>query len=295
MSIGVPEHQLGSLGACGDLHSLGGAVQHISLYRLDLPRGNGGAGFQPLNDDFARRVGVEYTVAGADRRAAAVCDLERHASQRFIVGALDVLADGEGHGGVVLKGKAIAGAGSRTARIAPVAAGAAGQGVPAVCHGDDLRGGIQHIAIGNLYLSDYIGVSRNKAGDSHGAVRAGGIAAYDISAAVLDLKNRSGDRLAGDGIQLGDRQSAEGFIEECEGLCVHGVDRDSLGLSGCVNDIAGSGLDLLDHHGSDDTGNADFALRVRGIEAIGGQMPVVLIHISAVGILCPRLLNGKTY
>ena len=33
----IPEGQFGGLGACGDLHGLGGAVQHKALHRLDFP------------------------------------------------------------------------------------------------------------------------------------------------------------------------------------------------------------------------------------------------------------------
>ena len=68
------------------------AVQHKALHGLDLPRRNGGAGFQIMDNDAAILIGDELSVASAHNSAAAVGDKEGHALQRRC-GALNILFD----------------------------------------------------------------------------------------------------------------------------------------------------------------------------------------------------------
>ena len=66
------------------------AVQHKAIHGLDLPRRNGGAGFQIMDNDAAILIGDELSVGVAHNSAAAVGDKEGHALQRRC-GALDIL------------------------------------------------------------------------------------------------------------------------------------------------------------------------------------------------------------
>ena len=278
----VPEDEFGGLGACGDLHTLGRPIQHETVHSLDLPRGDHGSGFQSFDYDLACGVGVEGAIARADRCAAAVYNFEGHASQRFVGGSRDVLADRQGHGGVILEGEIIAAA--SIAAAACVSGTAAAHRVGAVFDNDCLGSGVQNIAGRHFCLGDYHSAAGNEARHNDSPILAGGIAAQHSAAAVLDSEFRTGNGLAGDGVQLGQRQAAQGFIQEGEGLGVQGVHGDSLGLGALVNDVAGGSLDFLSHYGSGDAIDANFAFVIGGVEAVAAEMPVVIIHIAAVGV-----------
>ena len=278
----VPEDEFGGLGACGDLHTLGRAVQHETFHSLDLPCGDHGSGFQPFNHDLACGIGVEGAIAGADRRAAAVYNFEGHASQRLIGGPLDVLVDRQGHGGVILEGEIIAAA--SIAAAACVSGTAAAHRVGAVFDDDRLGSGVKNISGRHFCLGDYHSAAGNEARHNDSPILAGGIAAQHSPVAVLDRELSAGNRLPGDRIQLGQRQAAQGFIQEGEGLGVQRVHGDSLGLGALVNDVAGGSLDFLSHYGSGDAIDANLALVIGGVEAVAAEMPVVIIHIAAIGV-----------
>ncbi|MDE7261554.1 MAG: ParB/RepB/Spo0J family partition protein, partial [Oscillospiraceae bacterium] len=70
-------------------------------------------------------------------------------------------------------------------------------------------------------------------------VLAGDIAAQHIAVAVLYSELDAGNRFARHGIQLSEGQTAQGGIQEGQGLRIQRVDRDGLGLGTLVNDIAG--------------------------------------------------------
>jgi len=202
--------------------------------------------------------------------------------------------------GVVLKVKLVAaaslGAGSRSADI-PALAGAcadpgaaadaasgAGQGVGTVFYDDGLRGGIQYISVRDLIFRHHYGGAGNEAGDGHGPIRSSGISTDQVPVAVLHRENRVGNRLPVSGVHLFQCQAAQGFVEEGDRLRVLRVDSDGLGLRGRVDHIAGGRFYLFCHYGTGNAGDADLTLIVGGVEAIGGQVPVVVIHKAAVGI-----------
>ena len=196
----VPEGQLGSALACLDLNAFGDAVQHEALHGLDLAGGDGGAGFQPFNDNFALGIGVERAIAGAHRSAAPIHHLKGHTSQRLIGGALDVLMNRQGLLGVIFKGEVIAvpspGAAARGgSRIGHGAVGTVGQGVRTIFHNDGLGRGVQHIAAGHTDFRHHNGATGNKAGDGGGAVLPGGTAGQYRAAAVPHLEGGAGDGL----------------------------------------------------------------------------------------------------
>ncbi len=86
-----------------DLNVLGRAVKNEPIHRLDFSGGNGRTGFQILQHDLARIIGIIDAIVRTDSRAAAVHHPERHAGERFIGGAADELPDDEGGGGIILK------------------------------------------------------------------------------------------------------------------------------------------------------------------------------------------------
>ena len=289
----VPEGKFGGLGACGDLHTLRGPIQHKALRGLNFPCGEHGSGFQPLDHDLACGVGVEGAIAGADRRTAAVYNLKDHTSQRLVGGPLNVLVDREIHSGIILEGQIIAIAGIGAAAGIASCGPAAVHGVGAIFHDDGLGRSIQDIAIRHLGFRHDHCAAGNEAGDCHRAVLAGGIAAQKIAIAVLHREHRTRNRFPGNGVQLGQRQAAQGFVQEGEGLGVQGIHRDRLGLGTLVDDVAGSCLDLLGHHGAGDAADADLTLVIGGVETVAAQMPVVIVHVPAVGIRQLELRTGN--
>ena len=102
----VPEDQLLLLAAL-DEDVLGRTVQNEPIYSLDLPRHNGGAGFQAVHDDLPCMVRVENSVIRSDCRAGTVHQLEGHAGERFIFGALNELTNDEGGGGLVVENQRV--------------------------------------------------------------------------------------------------------------------------------------------------------------------------------------------
>ena len=90
----VPERQLLDF-ALPNQNILRVPVEDKSVHGLDLPRGDGRTRLQTVQHDFSGLVCVIHTVVGADRRAAAVDQLERDARQRFIRRTLDVFPNNE--------------------------------------------------------------------------------------------------------------------------------------------------------------------------------------------------------
>ena len=69
-----------------------------------------------------------------------------------------------------------------------------------------------------------------------------------------------------------------------KGLRVLGVDLHRLGLGGRVDGVAVDGPGFLHHDGAGDAGNVDFSMGVGGIQAIGGQVPVGIVHVAAARV-----------
>ena len=283
----IPEDQLRGLLAGFDGDGLGFAVEHEALHRGDLLGGDGGPRLQVGDHDFALGVGIKCAVPSADGSAEAVRQLEAHPGQGFPVGAGDVLFDGERHFAVVFHDNIITaahvGAGI-AAGSGYGAAGAAGKGVGAVLHGDDLGRGVQNVAVRRLGFHHLNGAAGDQPGDGGSTIIPGGAAGQDSAIAVFNDKLSVGDRLPGDRVQLGDGERAQGLVEERQRLSVQGVDGDGLGLGAAVDHIAGGRFDLLGYHGAGDTLDADLAFVVCGVQAVAGQVAVVIINVPAVGV-----------
>lgn len=229
-----------------DLNGLGRAVQDESIHGLDLSGGNGHAGLQTIQHNFARIVGVVRAIIRSDRLAAAVYHLKRNAWQGFVGGAVDELPDGKRGGGIIFEVQivpAIAAGGSGCAAgISGTASRTAADDAvtSAVLHNDGFGRGIQHISIRDLGFNNYNCAARNKAGDRYRPILTGGVLAQDIAIPVLDGELRAGNRFSGDGIPLRQREAAQGFIVKYQSLGVCGIYLDCLDLCGGVNDIAGA-------------------------------------------------------
>ncbi|CAN4002423.1 Inner membrane protein ypdA, partial [Dysosmobacter welbionis] len=83
-----------------DENGFRGTIQYKAIHGLDLPRRNGGAGNQVMDNDAAILIGDELSVASAHNSAAAVGHKEGHALQRRR-GALDILFNHKGGAGRV--------------------------------------------------------------------------------------------------------------------------------------------------------------------------------------------------
>ena len=119
--------------------------------------------------------------------------------------------NGQGLLRLILKGEVVPIAGASAAvRIGGCApsAGAAGEGVGSIFHGDDLGRGVQHVAIRHTGFHHDHGTARDQAGDGGGAVLPGGAGRQHIPIAVLHRARGIGHGLPGDGIQLGNGQGA---------------------------------------------------------------------------------------
>ena len=200
--------------------------------------------------------------------------------------------NGQGHFRVILKGQIVAAAGSVIVPGVGSATHAAGQAVGSILHNDGFGSCVQNVPAGDLALTDYYGAARNEAGYRHRAVLPCGVAAQHSAVTVLHCKFSSRNGLSAHRIQLGQGQAAKRLIEEGEGLCIVRVDGDGLRLRGLVDHIAGSRLDLFRYNRACHAGDADFPVGIGGIEAVGGQMPVVVVHIAAGGIRQLKLSAG---
>ena len=197
-----------------DLDGFRGGVEDIALQRLDLLGGDGHAGFQALNHDAAILIGDILAIGTAYHLTVGFRHQESYPFQR-VRGAGDILLNHQLGLGVIFKGQVVAAAiVPGVGRVGTAAVIAAGQAVGPVLHDDGLGRCIQHIAVGDFALVDHNGAARYKSCDRHGAVFAGGVAAQHIPVPILHGKLGIGDGLAGHGVQLGQGQTAQGFIQE---------------------------------------------------------------------------------
>ena len=79
-------------------------------------------------------------------------------------------------------------------------------------------------------------------------------------------------------------QSLAGNVVKRNRLCVCRIDGDGLRLGGGVDGVAGEGPGLLYYYRPCDTGNADFAFCVCGVQPLGGQVAVGCVHIAALRV-----------
>ena len=161
--------------------------------------GDGSPRLQVLHHDLSGGIGVKHAIAGANGRAAAVCDLEGHASQRFVGGPLNVFADREVHSGVIFESQVVAIAGMGATASISSRGSAAVHGIGAILHNDGFGHTVQHIAIRHLGFGHHHSAAGNKARHNDSPILAGGVAAQHSAVAVLYSELGAGNRFAGDG------------------------------------------------------------------------------------------------
>ena len=85
-------------------------------------------------------------------------------------------------------------------------------------------------------------------------------------------------------VDLDQLQAACGDIFKGDGLGVIGVHLDSLALGVRIDDIAGERFDFLHDYRAHNTGDFDLAQGIRCVEAVGGNLSAVQVHVGAVGV-----------
>ena len=304
----VPEGQVLGIPRL-DENALGGAVQYIAVHRLDFTGNDSYSGLQILQNNFTSFIRIINTIVSTNRNASAVHNLESHTGQRFVLGSLNVLLDDQSSCGVILKGQVVisgtvAGTGSRSRtgrsgrRDSRTGIGsdssrtgtghhhaglAAGHIVPGtVLYNDGLRSGIQNVAIRHLSLRHHNGTAGNQPGHRHSTIFSGGVITQNSPIAVLHCKNRSGNRLSGYRVQLGNGQAAQRFI----------VDRNILRLPRSHNYGFRFGIQVIPvrcphlcYHISIgiQLGQHDLAVCIGGIDAVTGSLSFVVRDIFTTG------------
>ena len=286
----VPEgHALDLAGLDGN--ALRGPVQEIPRLGPGLPGGDDGSGLQVGDGDAPVLIRGVIAVVGSDNGPGLIRHQKLHAGEGGIVGAVNEFLDHKRCRGVVLDRQVVPSAGA-PAGIFGAAPSGSHAVAGAVLDRDGPGGAVQNIALWHLGLHHHNGAAGNEARYKGSPVLPGDIAAQDIAVSILHGELGARDRLSADRIQLRQREGTEGFIEEGQGLRVHGVHRDGLRLRRLVDHIAGGGLRLLGDNGPYHAGNPDFSLVIRGVEAVAGEVAVVVVHKAAACISQLELRPG---
>ena len=261
------------------------AVQHKALHGLDLPRRNGGAGDQVIDNDAAILIGDELSVASAHNSAAAVGHKEGHALQRRR-GALNILFNHKSGAGRVGEMQCLGVIGIDHHRLgaAGLVDGVAGNGGRFRHHqrphhamdGDFavLIGEVQAVAADLSVFSGYERAGRGRHPEGHAL-----------------------QGLPGEGIPLVDNQCACFGILDDDRLRVTLAADDHIG-GGSIHDIACGGLDLRQHiSAGGQIGDFDLALTVGGKNAVlrqgAGADHAVQPHLTSSGSGHTELRAGK--
>ena len=261
------------------------AVQHKALHGLDLPRRNGGAGDQVIDNDAAIFIGDELSVASAYNSAAAVGDKEGHALQRRR-GALNILFDHKGGAGRV----------GEVQRLGVI--------------------GIDYHRLGAAGLVDGVagngGRFRHHQRPHHAMDGDFAILVGEVQAVAADLSVFSGDELAGRGRHF-EGHALQGLPGEeiplvdhqGSGLGVFHDDRlriavfaDDHVCGRTIHHIPCRGLDLSQHiSAGGQIGDRDLTLPIRGKDTVlsqgRGADHAVQPHLTASGSGHPELRAGK--
>ena len=240
-----------------DENGFRGTIQHKALHGLDLPRRNGGAGDQVMDNDAAILIGDELSVASAHNSPAAVGHKEGHALQRRC-SALDILFNHKGGAGRVGEMQCLGVIGIDYHRLgaAGLVDGVAGDGGRFRHHQRP-----HHTMDGDFAI--LVGEVQAVAADLPVFIR------YKLPCGSSHFESDALQRLAGEGVPLVDDQRSGLGVFHNDGLGVAALPDDHIG-GGCINDIpAIRGLDLRQHiRAGGQVGDLDLALGVRGKNAV---------------------------
>ena len=261
------------------------AVQHKTLHGLDLPRRNGGAGDQIIDNDAAILIGDELSVASAHNSAAAVGHKEGHALQRRC-SALNILFDHKGGAGRV----------GEMQRLGVI--------------------GIDHHRLGAAGLVDGVagngGRFRHHQRPYHTMDGDFAVLVGEVQAVAADLSVFSGYKLAGrgrhfeghalqglpgEGVPLVDHQGSGLGVFHDDRLRI-AVFADDHVCGRTIHHIPCRGLDLSQHiSAGGQIGDRDLALPIRGKDTVlrqgAGADHAVQPHLAASGSGHPELRAGE--
>ena len=261
------------------------AVQHKAIHGLDLPRRNGSAGNQVMDNDAAIFIGDELSVASAHNSAAAVGHKEGHTLQRRR-GALDILFNHKGGAGRVGEMQRLGVIGIDHHRL-----GAAG-----LVDGVAGNGGLfrhyqrpHHTMDGDF--SVLIGEVQAVAADL--SVFSG----YELAGRGRHLEGHALQGLPGEGVPLVDHQCSGLGVFHDDRLCI-AVFADDHVCGRTIHHISCRGLDLSQHiSAGGQIGDRDLALPIRGKDAVlrqgAGADHAVQPHLTAGGSGHPELRAGE--
>ena len=146
-----------------------------------------------------------------------------------------------------------------------------------------MRGVVQHEIRVGLDLNRVIrAVLQGKIGP---AVFIGGDGVYQGVIHAADLKGGIGNPFGGLArVDLDNFNSAYGIVVKIQLLRVIGIDHHGLGLRIGVNRIARDALHFRYHHCACEAGKNNLTFRVGPVQAVAGELPIVGIHKTSVGV-----------
>ena len=268
-----------------DENGFRGTIQHKTLHGLDLPRRNGGAGDQVMDNDAAILIGDELSVGVAHNSAAAVGHKEGHALQRRR-GALDILFNHKGGAGRV----------GEMQRLGVIGINYHGLGAAGLVDGVAGNGGRfrhhqrpHHTMDGDFAV--LVGEVQAVAADL--SVFSG----YKLTGRGRHLEGHALQGLPGEGIPLVDHQGSGLGVFHNDSLCITVFADDHVG-AGTVHDVPCRGLDLSQHiSAGGQIGDRDLALPIRGKDTVlrqgAGADHAIQSHLTASGSGHTELRAGK--
>ena len=260
-------------------------IQHKAIHGLDLPRRNGGAGFQIMDNDAAILISDELSVASAHNSAAAVGDKEGHALQRRC-SALDILFNHKGGAGRVgeVQRLGVIGVDYHRLGAAGLVDGVTGNGGRFSHHQRP-----HHAMDGDFAV--LIGEVQAVAADL--SVFSG----YKLAGGGRHLEGHTLQGLPGEGVPLVDHQGSGLGVFHDDSLRI-AVFADDHVCGRTIHHIPCRGLDLIDDiSAGGQIGDSDLALTVGGKDAVlrqgRGADHAVHPHLTASGSGHPELRAGK--
>ena len=268
-----------------DENGFRGTIQHKAIHGLDLPRRNGGAGDQIMDNDAAILIGDELSVASAHNSAAAVGHKEGHALQRRC-GALDILFNHKGGAGRVGEVQRLGVIGIDYHRL-----GAAGLVDGVAGNGGRFR---HHQRPHHTMDGDFavlVGEVQAVAADL--SVFSG----YKLTGRGRHLEGHALQGLPGEGVPLVDHQGSGLGVFHDDRLRI-AVFADDHVCGRTIHHIPCWGLELVDDiSAGGQIDDRDLAMPIRGKDAVlrqgAGADHAVQPHLAASGSGHPELRAGK--
>ena len=261
-----------------DFDALGRGIENIALQRLNLPGGDGHAGFQALDHNAAILVGDILAVGAANHLTIGFRYQESYPFQR-VSGSSDIFLNDQSASLFIPKGQLLDFPGFNQNVL--------GRTVKDISlHGFDLSGnhGRTRLNACQDNLAGFIGVVEAVIRPDSGP------------GSVHHPEGHAGKRFVLGALhELPNNQRGRGSIVKIDGLRIVGVDYHSLRPGVGVDPVTGDRLQLRYNDSPGYAGEDDLPVAVREIDAVRGNLPVLVIHDLPVGVLDPELhaLQGR--